>query len=607
MRLLRYLVTVFIASLFFVLSPAYTNADENFDVSFDVTYRFLEDNTALVTQTTTLTNKKTNLFATQYKATIFGDVVDTVTGFDPSGPITVDTESQNNKETIITANFSEKTVGEGNKSTFSLNYTLSGLVSENGRIKELAIPRPGKDSGLLDYKVTIIIPQSYGPIGFVKPQKDHQTTKSSYVFSFNKEMAEEGILIGIGDVAHYEFVISYHIANDSLIKREVEIAIPPDTAYQQVLYSNITPKPNNVRIDEDGNWIASFILSPREETEITTEGNVLIWTTPRTDFIEALPVSNHTARNKYWEIDSDIVTKTAKSLSSPFDIYSYIVGSFAYNYARVGSDENRRMGASEILKDPTLAICMEYTDAFIALARKSGIPAREVNGYAYTEDEFLKPLSLVADVLHAWPEYYDFETKQWKPIDPTWANTTNGVDYFNSLDFNHFVFVRHGISSTFPPAAGAYKKTGDEKDVIVKSQKDLPIIPGSEVSATFDIPRSMIAGSSNQIEVRIENTGGIGRYNIPVSISGADVNVSLPRDTVDLPPYSHIVLEGTITSLVDVWGEVTINASAGDYQEEISVNIAPKQIFIFPLTFGVFIIVVIILIYLIRKKYVKKG
>ncbi len=606
MRSLRCLVIVFIASLFFVLSPTYTNADENFDVSFDVTYRFLEDNTALVTQTTTLTNKKTNLFATQYKATIFGDVADTVTGFDPSGPITVDTKSQNNKETIITANFSEKTVGEGNKSTFSLNYTLSGLVSKNGRIKELAIPRPGKDSGLLDYKVTIIIPQSYGPIGFIKPQKDYQTTKSSYVFSFNKEMVEEGILIGIGDVAHYEFVISYHIANDSLIKREVEIAIPPDTAYQQVLYSNITPKPNNVRTDEDGNWIASFILSPREETKITTEGNVLIWTTPRTDFIEALPVSNHTAGNKYWEIDSEIVTKTAQSLSSAFDIYSYIVDSFAYNYARVGSDENRRMGVSEILSDPTLAICMEYTDAFIALARKSGIPAREVNGYAYTEDEFLKPLSLVADVLHSWPEYYDFETKQWKQIDPTWANTTNGVDYFNSLDFNHFVFVRHGMSSIFPPAAGAYKKTGDEKDVIVKPQKDLPIIPGSEVRATFNISRSMIAGSPNKIEVRIENTGGIGRYNIPVSISGTDVNVSLPQDTVDLPPYSHIILEGTITASVDVWGEVTIKASAGDYQEEIPVSIAPRQMFTFPLTFGVFIIVVIILIYLIRKKYVKK-
>lgn len=606
MRLIRCLSFIFVSLFFLFTAPFKTLADENFDVSFDVTYRFSDDNTALVTQTTTLTNKKTNLFATEYKATIFGKVKNKVTGFDPSGPIRIDTESQNDEETVITAYFQDKTVGEGNKSTFSINYNLDGLVAKNGRIKEIAIPRPAKDPGLVDYKVTVIIPKSYGPIGFVKPEKEYQTTESNYVLSFNSKESTQGILIGIGDVAHYEFQISYHIGNESLIKREVEVAIPPDTLYQQVLYSDISPKPYNVRIDEDGNFIASFILSPREELEIKTAGNALIWTTPRTDFIENPPLPNHTASNKYWETQSQVISDAAKALSNPFDIYSYIVDAFEYDYSRVGDEDNRRMGAEAILKDPARAICMEFTDAFIALSRKKGIPAREVNGFAYTEDEFLKPLSLVADVLHSWPEYYDDNSKQWKQVDPTWANTTHGVDYFNNLDFNHFVFVKHGVSSIFPPAAGAYKKTGDEKDVIVTPKEDLPVIPQSEITTSFDIPRSMIAGSTNNIAVTITNTGGIARYNIPIVLTGSDLDITLEKTIVNLPPFGSTTIEGTIYTQNEVWGETTVSAKAGDYHEDIPIHITPRQVFSFPATFAVFILAVILLVYVIRKKHASK-
>jgi len=47
-------------------------------------------------------------------------------------------------------------------------------------------------------------------------------------------------------------------------------------------------------------------------------------------------------------------------------------------------------------------------------------------------------------------------------VDPTWGNTTGGVDYFNTFDFDHLAFVVKGISSTYPVPAGGYKLTGDE-------------------------------------------------------------------------------------------------------------------------------------------------
>lgn len=592
--------------LLFKISTFPVSSDENFSVSYDVVYRFAQNNNALVTQTTTLTNKKTNLFATRYEGSIYGTVIGEITGFDPSGPIQIASEKKNDKQTLITAQFKEKTVGEGSKSTFSINYTLSGLVSQNGRIKEIAIPRALKDEGVTDYKVTVIIPQSMGSIGFVKPQKDYQETGTSLVFSFNTQQSMQGILIGIGDVAHYSFEITYHLTNNSLIKRELEIAIPPDTSYQQVLYRDIVPRPDNVTTDQDGNWIASFILAPKEDRLVTLQGNVLIWTTPRPDFVETPPIGNHILSNKYWETESSIVAQTAKGLNSAYDIYSYLVNTFSYNYARVGDSENRRMGASEILKNPALAICMEFTDAFITLARKIGIPAREVNGYAYTQDEFLKPLSLVADVLHAWPEYWDSTKKRWIAVDPTWGNTTGGFDYFTNLDFNHFVFVRHGVSSTYPPAAGAYKKTGNEKDVIVAPQEGLPQIPDSRVLGVFDIPKAVISAESQRVSVSITNTGGIARYDVPVSITGNDISVSLPNNKINLPPYSKVTIEGTLTANEKVWGETVITAIAGDTREDLKVTVSPKQVFQIPLLVGILALLLALLLYAIRKKYAQK-
>ncbi|GAI19887.1 unnamed protein product, partial [marine sediment metagenome] len=65
------------------------------------------------------------------------------------------------------------------------------------------------------------------------------------------------------------------------------------------------------------------------------------------------------------------------------------------------------MGALKALNSKNPVVCMEFTDLFIALCRAAGIPVREVNGYAHTNNPKLRPLSLTLDVLHAWPEYYD--------------------------------------------------------------------------------------------------------------------------------------------------------------------------------------------------------
>ena len=116
---------------------------------------------------------------------------------------------------------------------------------------------------------------------------------------------------------------------------------------------------------------------------------------------------------------------------------------------------------------PNSSLCTEFTDLFVTLARHKNIPAREIEGFAYSNNSKIKPINQNSDVLHAWPEYYDSARQQWIQVDPTWEKTTNGIDYFNDLDLNHLTFVIHGFQSDFPLPPGSYKKNSTDKSVFV--------------------------------------------------------------------------------------------------------------------------------------------
>src|SRR5690606_7935727 len=118
------------------------------------------------------------------------------------------------------------------------------------------------------------------------------------------------------------------------------------------------------------------------------------------------------ASQPFWELNSREVKEAVKDLKDAQEIYEYVVNTLSYNYGKVTGD-NVRIGAKGALQDPENAVCLEFTDLFVALARSKGIPARSIEGYAYTQNETLRPLSLIKDVLHAWPEYYDDKKQAW--------------------------------------------------------------------------------------------------------------------------------------------------------------------------------------------------
>ncbi|KXK11872.1 MAG: Transglutaminase-like superfamily protein [Microgenomates bacterium OLB23] len=179
-----------------------------------------------------------------------------------------------------------------------------------------------------------------------------------------------------------------------------------------------------------------------------------------------------------------------------------------------------------------MAVCTEFTDLFVALAREKGIYARELQGYGYSTKQNIRPLSLVTDVLHAWPEFYEPAQNTWIQVDPTWEDTS-GIDYFTGFDVNHIVFAIHGKSSTTPLPAGFYK-TGATKDIEVTIASDKPV-ENPRISVQADVPQAITASSFKDAHISVRNTGNVALHNLTLQLKSKIHSNECPRHSCGLP------------------------------------------------------------------------
>lgn len=240
------------------------------------------------------------------------------------------------------------------------------------------------------------------------------------------------------------------------------------------------------------------------------------------------------------------MSSIAEQFTSAREIYDYVVENLSYNYDRLDTNIDR-LGATAALQTPNQALCQEFTDAFIALSRARDIPSRRVTGYAHTENNILRPLSLVQDILHSWPEYFDQSKQAWIPIDPTWDHTSGGINYFDQFDLNHIVFAINGSSSTTPYPAGSYKLADSTtKDVVVRFG-DTIATAAMELRFT-DQPLKLFEQFTLPFTdtIRITNTTGQAYYQVPIRLESSDPTVKLSSPSIitldAILPFAHTTI-----------------------------------------------------------------
>lgn len=523
-------------SLLIFCFPKIVNSAGEFITDVDVEYYVLDTGVTRVVHKISLENLFTNLYATSYNLTLENINSLNVKAI-YNGKELTPTVKTRDKNTDIILNFDDAIVGKGKKRNFEIIYENSAFAQRTGEVWEISIPKLSSNTDFRTYNLTLSVPETFGLEAYISPKPMNSINESGrLVYKFNKNIiTQTGITAGFGAFQVFSFTLNYHLENPVSKTSEVEIAIPPDTNLQKVYYSSIDPKPSKVSIDLDGNWIALFNLKPRERMDIKVEGSVQIFSGPRS-FLKPSDETliKYLSPTEYWNSESEKIKEISLNYKNAKDIYDFVVNTLSYSYERV-TPENKRLGAIKALSETNNATCMEFTDLFIAIARAAGIPAREINGFAYTQNPKIQPLSLVNDVLHAWPEYWDFQNQIWVQIDPTWASTTGGVDYFSKLDLRHFTFVIHGLDSVKPYTPGSYKLgPNPQKDVFVNFGT-LPEKRNPTIKLNYNLIRN-IPFTSSLYEIEVINEGPSAMYNFKPTIIFDDKTYEEKYIEV-LPPF----------------------------------------------------------------------
>lgn len=524
--------------LLLIFSVTTSNAEGEFKTDVDVSYKVQESGITTVTNKITLENLFSDFYATAYTFILDNIKPVNLTAFEGAKKLPLEVKNEGTKTNIVIS-FPDTKVGRGTKRIFSVSYDDPTIAQRTGEVWEISIPRLSSDSSFSSYNLAFLVPNSFGEEAYMSPNPERKETQDGFkVYTFNKDVVSKtGIMAGFGQFQVFSFNLIYHLENPLVKSALVEIALPPDTSLQKVYYSKIDPKPNNVKTDNDGNWLASYILTPRQRVDIKTEGSVQIFAGPRPFLTPSQStLESNLMATDYWQSSDPVILGLAKKYKTPKEIYDFVVNYLSYDFERVKPNVVR-LGALEAFENPINAICMEFTDLFIAIARAAKIPAREINGFAYTENPKIQPLSLVSDILHAWPEYWDANKKTWISIDPTWGSTTGGVDFFNKLDLRHFAFVIHGADSQKPYPPGSYKLgPNPQKDVFVNfGQLPQDRFPQIKIEGNVE---KFIPFTSQKILVNVKNIGTAASYDLDAQVF-FDNKVVETHNIPELPPYGE--------------------------------------------------------------------
>lgn len=604
----------------FFLVPRPVRAADEFSTAYDVNYDIGTDGVTTVTEKITLKNLTSQYYATEFKLTIGVTQITDVKVSD-SGGILQAQLSQQDSSTTIAVKFNQQVAGVNKAQVLNLQFKSTDFAQKMGKVWEISIPKVVSAANLESYNLIISVPNSFGEPTLITPlPKGEYTNAGKINMSFDKDqLGSTGVSAEFGTNQLFNFDLSYNLENPNIVPVITSIALPPDTAYQDLIYQRIEPKPLNVTVDDDGNYLAWYRLGRNEKIKVNVIGSAKIYNSLKVENItlDQKLAEKYLQSDKYWEKDNPAIASKVKEILGPNSpksntdkarlIHRYVAGFLKYDSSRLNSGGIERLGAVTALNNSSTAVCMEFTDLFIAMARAAGIPAREVDGYAYTTNTKLRPLSLSKDILHAWPEYFD-PAKGWVMVDPTWENTTGGVDYFSKLDLNHFAFVIHGSSSSQPVPAGSYKYLDQNSHDVKVMLSNEDFLGKPQLSTTINNSEPLLAGFPEKINVKIVNNGNA--VAIPGSLSIQANRSTILNGSIEnigpIPPFGYASFDFNIrtASLFDSFDDMVKVELAGQRTTK-DVMVRPFVAFkSFPILIGLAVALVTALYFTILARFI---
>ncbi len=537
------LAFILITTHFSLITPVL--AEGEFATSYDVTYSVQEDGNTNVRENISLQNLTDRFYASNFSLTISAGQIEGVSAFDLSGPLKTSVKKEGSK-TIIDVEFGAQVVGLGKEYDWTLDFSSKDFASKQGKVWEVTIPKISVSEPEDQYNLILSVPVSFGDPTSITPEpRSFSESGGRLNFNFAKDQVESsGVLANFGSEQIFKFNLEYDLKNNNIVPGFTSVPLPMNTNYQQVEIQKITPFPEDVTVDSDGNFLAWFKLKPGESFKVNVEGLAKLKNSPSIrEVLSPEEIKKLTKPHKYWESNNPLISaklseifagknpKTTKEKAKL--IYDFVVNYLKYDSQRVSNGDFKRLGSLNALSTPDLALCSEFTDLFITLARAAGIPAREIVGFAYSENEDLRPRSF-GTLLHAWPEYYD-GSLGWVMVDPTWQNTSGGVDYFNKMDLNHLSLAKRGNSSLTP----------DSTNNISVKFTDEEFKPEYKVELEVDSKQEILAGLPASLSVKVKNLGSGVFPSQEASLSASKIIFESDGrfETPLIPPFGNYTRE----------------------------------------------------------------
>ncbi len=531
-------------------------AADDFTTDYNVTYDIQENGLTNITQQITLTNLQNGTYAKEFTLTVSSVKPENIKASQNNVPL--DTQvTQDGDKTQIKVPFKTKVIGKDKSFTWVITYDTKDVVSTIGQVRSILIPRIGGMENIGSYDLSLKIPQSFGTpalMSIAAQNKVAQGTKNVYTYT-KDQLGKEGISAIFSTSQQYNFTLNYPLVNTTLIPVQKVITLPPTTPYQTIYLDKITPTPDSVAVDPDGNWLAKFTVSGNKNTNVKVTGKVKLFLTPQyKQPLLSIQKLQLTQSQPYWETDQATVTSLVDQLfnnkqasssavnaaSAINNITQYIVGNMVY-VPRQNDFSNR--GALNAFEKPQAVSDLGFADVTVTLARAVQIPAREVLGY--TDVSGITGLGQNnSSKLHAWTEYYD-ENVGWVPIDAAWSQITGGVKVANTWDLRHIVLAYWGNHSDTPlPAGFTQSSVQAGNDVQFSPTDSFPDIAPSLVLAVA-VNTANIAGLPVSATLHITNIGKVALPPGTVTLSSNDYTiigqnrfaegVIPPRAMLDIP------------------------------------------------------------------------
>ena len=516
----------------------------------------------------------------------------------------------------ITVNFNRLLFGSGSTINWTLSFDITGGVEISGLLRYFYVTGFEPDEQTRSYTVNVEVPDSYGQLNFIS-SRDYTSSDHTGYTRYTFESEEHGLSPAsmiFGEFQAYDFSYSYFVDPTA----SLEFEIPSDRYNQRILFDNVEPPPASTTRDTDGNYIVKYTPDTLAgSNKIRISGISLVYQSNSEKLKvlmddQSINLSDYLKTDEFWESDNPVIQGKATQLTSTLTtntskaeaIYTFVIDTLVYD-KNVNLNTHERKGAAVSIVSPEGSVCQEYTDLFIALARASGVPAREVAGYA--EDVRSNSSSLT---LHSWVEFWD-EENGWTMADPTWGDSSGG-DYFGKVGSDHFVMLTRGTNSIEPAIVASFTRTPSSETGIS--------IEAASVAPTITVGATAKAEQQNNlpsVQFTLTNTGNVAlvleKAEAIVSNSTFSTDSSETANTYVALPGSTIqgnigILSLRLPSSVSSNVEISITAStlfepAFESSDNIMMN---NYWLILPILIAMISILVLALLVRSAVKWIRK-